>query len=162
MTKPPVGSTIRFVSRDYRATVTSHTERGFTYKGEAHSFIPRLGLSFTGEGEIYTDQPMWDHDLEVIPRSSTETLITALRVLARDIKSGDGVANAAIAEAADRLEELAKDSIRLDRLSRCGVRVRPETEDEVAHMELTICMGTGVPECPRDIRTAIDAAPRCQ
>jgi hypothetical protein len=40
------------------------------------------------------------------PRSSTETLIKALRILARDIQSNDGVANAAIYEAADRLEEL--------------------------------------------------------
>lgn len=38
-------------------------------------------------------------------RSATETLIAAMRILARDIQSGDGVANAAIAEAADRLEE---------------------------------------------------------
>ena len=38
-------------------------------------------------------------------KSSTETLIAAMRILARDIQSGDGVANAAIAEAADRLEE---------------------------------------------------------
>ena len=38
-------------------------------------------------------------------RSSTSTLIAALRILARDIESGDGVANAAITEAADRLEE---------------------------------------------------------
>lgn len=37
--------------------------------------------------------------------NSTETLIQALRILAQDIYSGDGVANAAIAEAADRLEE---------------------------------------------------------
>ena len=37
--------------------------------------------------------------------SSTETLILALRVLAQDIDTEDGVANAAIAEAADRLEE---------------------------------------------------------
>jgi hypothetical protein len=29
-----------------------------------------------------------------------------MRILARDIQSGDGVANAAIAEAADRLEEM--------------------------------------------------------
>ncbi len=46
---------------------------------------------------------------EFIPmgaRSSTETLIKALRILARDIKSGDGVANMCIAEAADRLDEL--------------------------------------------------------
>jgi hypothetical protein len=39
------------------------------------------------------------------PRSSTEAIISALRILARDIQSEDGVANAAIAEAADRLEE---------------------------------------------------------
>lgn len=38
-------------------------------------------------------------------KSSTDTLIAAMRILARDIQSGDGVANAAIAEAADRLEE---------------------------------------------------------
>jgi len=39
-------------------------------------------------------------------RAKTETIIGALRVLANDIQSGDGVANAAIAEAADRMEEL--------------------------------------------------------
>jgi len=41
-------------------------------------------------------------------RTSTETLISAMRVLAVEIYSEDGVANAAIAEAADRLEELAE------------------------------------------------------
>ena len=39
-------------------------------------------------------------------RTKTETLIAAMRILARDIHSGDCVANAAIVEAADRLEEL--------------------------------------------------------
>lgn len=39
-------------------------------------------------------------------RSSTEDLISALRILAVDIESGDGVANACIAEAADRMEEM--------------------------------------------------------
>ena len=39
-------------------------------------------------------------------KSSTETLIKALRVLAIEISSEDGVANTAIAEAADRLKEL--------------------------------------------------------
>jgi hypothetical protein len=38
-------------------------------------------------------------------RSSTKTLVAAMRVLASDIQSDDGVANAAIAEAADRLAE---------------------------------------------------------
>lgn len=36
--------------------------------------------------------------------TSTATLIKAMRVLANDIQSEDGVANMAIAEAADRLE----------------------------------------------------------
>jgi hypothetical protein len=45
------------------------------------------------------------------PRSSTETLINALRILSRDIDSEDGVANAAISEAADRLEELHNSSL---------------------------------------------------
>jgi len=42
-------------------------------------------------------------------RSKTETIIGALRVLANDIQSGDGVANLAIAEAADRMEELCSE-----------------------------------------------------
>lgn len=41
-----------------------------------------------------------------IPKTSTKVLAEALRVLAMDIQSTDGVANAAIAEAASRLEEL--------------------------------------------------------
>ena len=41
-------------------------------------------------------------------RSSTETIIAAMRILAADIQSPDGVANSAIHEAADRLEELSK------------------------------------------------------
>ena len=39
-------------------------------------------------------------------KSSTQTLIGAMRVLAGDIQGGDGTANAAILEAAERLEEL--------------------------------------------------------
>ena len=46
-------------------------------------------------------------------KSSTETLIKALYVLAKDIQSEDGVANAAILEAAQRLEELYKENIQL-------------------------------------------------
>lgn len=38
-------------------------------------------------------------------RSNTSILIEALRILARNIESGDGVANAAIAEAAQRLAD---------------------------------------------------------
>lgn len=39
-------------------------------------------------------------------RTNTETLIKALHILANDIESEDGVTNAAIAEGAQRLEEL--------------------------------------------------------
>jgi len=50
----------------------------------------------------------------------TETLIlaSAMDVLARDIQSGDGVANAAIAEAAQRLRELEWEIARLESASR--------------------------------------------
>ena len=40
-------------------------------------------------------------------RSSTETIIGALHVLARDIQTDDGVINACLSEAAERLEELS-------------------------------------------------------
>lgn len=39
-------------------------------------------------------------------KTDTKTLIDALRILAQDVQSDDGIANACIAEAADRLEEL--------------------------------------------------------
>ena len=40
------------------------------------------------------------------PRSSTDTLIAALMILANDIQTEDGVANSALAEAAMRLSGL--------------------------------------------------------
>ena len=50
-------------------------------------------------------------------KSSTETLIAALRVLANDIQSQDGVANAAVSEAADRLEELKLNLVTIGELA---------------------------------------------
>lgn len=47
-------------------------------------------------------------------KSDTNTIIRALRILARDIQSDDGVANAAITEAADRLQEQQERIKRLD------------------------------------------------
>jgi hypothetical protein len=38
-------------------------------------------------------------------KTSTETLIAAMRMLSQDIQSDDGAANAAVAEAAERLAE---------------------------------------------------------
>ena len=40
-------------------------------------------------------------------RSTDQTIICALRILARDIQTDDGVANSALREAADRMEELS-------------------------------------------------------
>ena len=62
-------------------------------------------------GWYHTDECMGesmvaDHN-PAIPRTRTPILIAAMRLLAQEIQSEDGVANAAIAEAADRLEELA-------------------------------------------------------
>jgi hypothetical protein len=45
--------------------------------------------------------------------TSTEMLVAAMRALANDIQSEDGVANAAIAEAAQRLEEQQELIVRL-------------------------------------------------
>lgn len=39
-------------------------------------------------------------------RTDTKTLVKALRILSRDIACADGVATAAIAEGADRIEEM--------------------------------------------------------
>lgn len=56
--KPPVNTLIRFRSNGHEATVTEHTERGFKYLlAREYPFIPRWGMSFSGEGEIYTDMP---------------------------------------------------------------------------------------------------------
>ena len=46
-------------------------------------------------------------------RSSTETIIEAMKILSHDIYCEDGVATAAIAEAADRLEEIAAENKKL-------------------------------------------------
>jgi hypothetical protein len=47
-------------------------------------------------------------------KSSTATLIKALQILSKEIQSEDGVANAALAEAADRLKKLDNRVIELE------------------------------------------------
>lgn len=51
-------------------------------------------------------------------RSETKTIIVELRVLAQNIQSGNGVANAAIAEAADRMEELCSELLFYTKLNK--------------------------------------------
>jgi len=54
-------------------------------------------------------------------KSSTETIIKAMYILSNDIQSEDGIANAAILEAATRLEELDKENNKLkDLLYKAG------------------------------------------
>lgn len=43
------------------------------------------------------------------PRTDSATLAKAMRILSQDIQSEDGVANAAIYEAADRIEQLERE-----------------------------------------------------
>lgn len=50
-------------------------------------------------------------------KSSTETIIGALRILSNDIQGGDGVANACLLEAADRMEELCAELLFQKRLA---------------------------------------------
>ena len=69
-------------------------------------------------------------------RSSTETLIAALRVLARDIQSDDGVANAAIAEAADRLEELESVAVAAEDMIRSLSRFAKAKDDAANRHDL--------------------------
>lgn len=47
-------------------------------------------------------------------KTDNKTLISALRILSNEIDSQDGVANACIAEAANRIEELEKYIIELE------------------------------------------------
>ncbi len=85
-------------------------------------------------------------------RSSTETLISALRILARDIQSEDGIANAAIWEAADRLAELDAENAALradkERLDSGMIRLRSDNG-----WGMVWCIYKGM-----DLRAAIDAA----
>lgn len=54
-------------------------------------------------------------------KTSTPTLISALRILAAEVESDDGVANMTIAEGADRIEELSSENARLENLTVSGV-----------------------------------------
>ena len=61
-------------------------------------------------------------------KSSTRSLINALRVLDSEIQSEDGVANAVIAESAQRLEEQRE---RIKRLEEAGdALLNAENDDE--------------------------------
>lgn len=64
-------------------------------------------------------------------RTDTETLIKALEILVDDIQSVDGVANAAIAEAAQRLSELNAENAKF---KKDAAKIRVEAIKEAATM----------------------------
>lgn len=53
-------------------------------------------------------------------KTDDKTLVSALRILAVDIQSDDGIANACIEEAANRIEEMTKDVVEALGLAVCG------------------------------------------
>jgi len=62
------------------------------------------GLNMQRVNEVIDLKP--EEEIPTLHESDTVTIIEALWILARDIRSDDGVANAAIEEAATRLEKL--------------------------------------------------------
>lgn len=69
-------------------------------------------------------------------KTDDKTLIEALRILSRDIQSDDGVANACIAEAANRLAELTREDTVLVPRELLGNWIRKL--DEIKNYELKI------------------------
>lgn len=57
--RPDIGTRLRDQA-GHESVVTEHTARGFRYTGKPHSMIPRWGMSFTGEGEVFCDVEGFD------------------------------------------------------------------------------------------------------
>lgn len=75
MKPPPLNSLIRFRSNGHEATVTAHTKRGFKYLlAHEYPYIPRWGMSFSGEGEVFLDvwgsKAFWEQEIERIEEFS--------------------------------------------------------------------------------------------
>ena len=80
-------------------------------------------------------------------RTETETIIGALRVLAKDIQSGDGIANLAVAEAAERMEELCSELLFQKQLT--------ETYDKAARICARIYIARNITLDWNEIPTAL-------
>jgi hypothetical protein len=93
-------------------------------------------------------------------KTTTQTLAAALRQLANDIESPDGVANAAILEAAERLEELAAQVELLRQLGLVVIRQCSRKDGYTAEVEALDDATYATPEqFLREIQaSAIDAA----
>ena len=72
-------------------------------------------------------------------KSSTETLIKSLQILAQEIESPDGVANAAIAEAAERLQGLVS---QIEHLHKAIYRQQRKEGWHEEHPLVTLCIAS--------------------
>lgn len=82
MTKPPLNAKVRFRHNGHEATIVAHTERGFKYLlAHTYPFIPRWGMSFSGEGEIFTDVEGydWAADIEYVESFSEGPFVGVLQ-----------------------------------------------------------------------------------
>ena len=95
-------------------------------------------------------------------KSETETIISALRVLARDIQTDDGVVNSCLEEAAGRLEELQ----RANKNTLADLAVAIEQRDEALKNQqptTVVRQVTTRPEPSRlEIAAMFMAAPWCE
>lgn len=66
-------------------------------------------------------------------RTATATLVKALRILSREIYCEDGVATAAIAEGADRIEELQLTRGEVSSLVRAADCMSRKAQQQVCH-----------------------------
>lgn len=83
-------------------------------------------------------------------RTPDATLISALRILARDIQSGDGCANACLLETATRLEELAEERRSISTL----LQKVESLEDEIASLREErrwVSVGERLPDVGADV-----------
>lgn len=98
-------------------------------------------------GWFHTDECMTSgHNNSHNPaKTRTPILISAMRLLSRDIQSEDGVANAAIAEAAERLEELETSVTNLR-----GAMMADDSRLPLAGQRVGLYFGCDTPEVMAD------------
>ena len=107
--------------------------------------------------------------MSITPRTDTLTLASAMDVLAREIQSGDGVANAAIAEAAQRLRELEWEAAGLIQQARInharGEGIIRARESEMSRQSekigrLTVALKDAISTYRKDDKTVLVSAER--
>lgn len=111
-------STKLTVGKKYRISDTSGNVLIGIAINDSEVALTGFLTGYMGQNRILNARHMYRCDASVVsfaeeqlPQdvSSTESIISALQILAVEVNSEDGVANAAIAEASNRLAELNKE-----------------------------------------------------